>query len=155
VKLVAKYTSYFFEDWITVFLPKEWIVEIDEEEEDLLNIYSEVNPKGVMQISFFTKSNNLIDNYELALHHLDDFISQFNVDIDKDKDTYMTLQANDIVYALTNGIMDNRFIKIWVIVDDRRMLLATYISEKKTRELNIVDDIIYGIEFDNSKTILN
>ena len=154
---MAKYTSYFFEDWITVFLPKEWIVEVDEEEEDLLNIYSEVNPKGVMQISFFTKSNNLIDNYELALQHLDDFISQFNVDIDKDKDkdTYMTLQANDIVYALTNGIMDNRFIKIWVIVDDRRMLLATYISEKKTRELNIVDDIIYGIEFDNSKTILN
>lgn len=41
---------YQFDGWITIELPETWIYK---QEDDVLNIYSNVNPKGAIQISFF------------------------------------------------------------------------------------------------------
>ncbi|MDP4147217.1 MAG: hypothetical protein Q8936_22530 [Bacillota bacterium] len=72
---------YEFSGWFTLFLSEDWMVE---QEEDLLNVYSKVNPKGVLQFSFYKKSkNNQCKNDELALQHLNNFISQFNIIIDE------------------------------------------------------------------------
>jgi|GEM_PF-1504344 hypothetical protein len=135
---------YNFQGGFTVFLLKDWTIE---EENDLINVYSEVKPKGVLQISLYKKNNKYeVNDDELALQHLDRFIDQFNVIIDKN--TYKILETDDVIIATTEGVVENRFINIWVIVDEKRMVLATYNSKEKTKELSIVEDIIYGIEFD-------
>jgi hypothetical protein len=135
---------YNLNGWFIMFLPKDWTVEKDEE---LVTVYSEINPKGVVQFSLFKRDDiNQCNNDELAQHHLKNFISQFNVNIDENSN--MVLETDDFIIATATGYKENRFVKIWVIVEETRMLLVTYNSKKKTRELSIVDDIVYSIEFD-------
>jgi hypothetical protein len=137
---------YNFDGWFTIFLPEGWMVE---QEEDLLNVYSKVNPKGVLQFSLYKKNkDNQCNNDELALQYLNNFIAQFNVIIDEN--THMLLETDDFIIATTTGLRENRFLKIWVIVEETRVLLLTYNSLKKTRELSVVDDIVFGIEFDKT-----
>ena len=138
-----KENTYVFQDWFSLDLPENWEFE---REEQILNIYSTVKPKGVLQISFFiNEEKGSLD--DVAKLHLDNFISQFEIEIDIN--TYTTIESPDFVVATVCGSHKNSFIKIWIIVNSEKLLLVTYNSTKKSRELSKVDDIVYSVDFNN------
>lgn len=131
-----------FENMFSIILPDIWSCEVDE---SIFNCFSNVNPIGALQISFFRIEEN--ENLEeLAKNHLDRFVNQFNIDIDID--TYKVIEAPYYTIANTSGISEGDFIKIWVINNNEKMLLITYNSIEKTKELDIVDNIVYSINFE-------
>jgi len=136
-----KLIRYQFDGWITIELPETWIYE---QEEDILNIYSNVNPKSAIQISFFNISLD-ISREEIANNFIDKFIKQFGIEVDIN--TKMVIERDDYSISIVSGISEGRFIKIWCLAENKRALLITYNSLKKTREVGIADDIVYGIKF--------
>lgn len=137
----GKLVRYQFDGWITIELPETWAYE---QEDNILNIYSNVNSKGAMQISFF-KLNLEKSREEIANNFIEKFISQFGLDIDIN--TKMVIERDDYTIATTTGMSHGRFMKIWCLAQNKRALLITYNSLNKTREVNISDDIVYGIRF--------
>lgn len=132
---------YVFEDWFSVNLLPNWAFE---EDGDILNFYSTINPKGAIQVSFF-KNNETLSLEEVAVKYLNDFISQQDIEIIPE--TYKVIETPEYTIANTSGRSEEDFIKVWTIVNPKKMLLVTYISPKKTRELSQVDDIVYSINF--------
>lgn len=139
--LVDNGNIYRFGDWFSITLPNKWEFEFEEE---ILNIYSIVNPKGVLQISFYRNHNN--DALEdIAKNKLDNFIQQFLIEINNN--TYKIIETPSFVIANVSGKNNNDYIKVWIIVNEDKLLLITYNSATKTRELSKVDDIVYSIDF--------
>lgn len=60
------------------------------------------------------------------------------------------IEAPSLTVANASGEYDGEFIKVWTIVSDKKMLLATYISPNRTRELSTAEDIVYSINFDTN-----
>jgi hypothetical protein len=137
----VNYVNYKFDDWITIDLPETWVYKRDE---GILNIYSTLNPKGAVQISFYTVEIDMTRE-EIAEDFLQRFIEQFFIKVDIN--TKMILERNEYTISTATGDSDGRFIKVWCLVEGPRVLLITYNSSKKTRELSTVDDFIYGIKF--------
>ena len=132
-----------FEGWFSICMPDTWIYSI---EEDILTVYAAENGKGAIQISF----SHLLERDDslrvTAENHLNRFLNQFNVKTEEN--TYKVIEAPGFTLANASGEFDNEFIKVWTLVNEKKMLLVTYISPKKTRELSTVEDIIYSINFD-------
>ena len=133
---------YKFEGWFSLCMPETWEYTIDE---DMLTICSTKNAKGVIQVSFFHRKEIEESLKETAGKHLNRFLSQNGVIVEKN--TYKVIEAPNFTVANVAGEYDNEFIKIWTIVNEQKMLLVTYISPEKTRELSTVEDIIYSINF--------
>ena len=138
---MKKETRHIFDGWFSITLPGEWGYHNDEE---VLNIYSNKNALGVIQISFFHKDDSQ-DIIKIANDQLDRFINQYRINIDII--TRKILEAPSYTVANASGEYDGDFIKIWVLVNELKMLLITYISPKKSREISKVEDIIYSINF--------
>ncbi|WII35282.1 hypothetical protein [Paenibacillus thiaminolyticus] len=135
------YNQYSFDGWMTLELPTTWEYEQDD---DVINIFSSVNPKGALQISFY---NVDVDSSREEL--VDDFLQKFidNYTIDVDVNTKMILERDDYTIAVCAGYCDGRFIKVWCLAEDKRLLLITYNSQKKNREVSTANDIVYSIRF--------
>ena len=138
---MKKETRHIFDGWFSITLPGEWGYHNDEE---VLNIYSNKNAFGVIQISFFHKDDSQ-DIIKIANDQLDRFIAQYRINIDII--TRKILEAPSYTVAIASGEYNGDFIKIWVLVNELKMLLITYISPKKSREISKVEDIIYSINF--------
>lgn len=114
----------------------------------IIHIYSTVNPEGAIQISVYrlTEAEEKISRDKIAEHHLITFIEQNGIV----KNTNTVIEGPDKTIAIADGTLDGDFIKIWALVDQTctRLLIITYISEKKSRELSKVGDIVYSIFFD-------
>lgn len=133
--------TYQFEGWIQIDLPETWGYE---QEDDILNIYANIRPKGVLQISFYRI--DLEENREdIVSHFLDKFINKFDIEVDIN--TKMVLERDDYTIATTEGMQGGRFVKVWYVVEEKRMLLFTYNADKKTREVSTIEDIVYGTIF--------
>lgn len=124
-------------------MPGTWEYSIDE---DILTICSTKNAKGTIQISFFHRKELEESLRETAEKHLNRFLNQYDVSIEKN--TYKVIEAPSVIIANASGEYDGEFIKVWTVVNEKKMLLATYISPNKTRELSTAEDIIYSINFD-------
>lgn len=135
------YNQYNFDGWITLELPETWEYAQDD---DVINIYSSVNPKGALQISFY-KIDVDVSREELAEDFLQKFIDKYTVDVDVN--TRMILERDDYTISVCAGNCDSRFIKIWCVAENKRLLLVTYNSQKKNREVSTADDIVFGIKF--------
>lgn len=133
--------SYVFENWFSIDLPPMWNFEKDE---DLINFYSNINPKGAIQVSFF-KNRESIPVEEVAIKYLNKFINQQELEIVRE--TYKVIETSEFTIANVSGRVDDDFIKVWSIVNPDKLLLVTYISPKKSRELSQVEDIVYSINF--------
>jgi hypothetical protein len=133
---------HIFEGWFTIVLPDTWKYENDDA---VLNISSCKNPKGVIQISFFYNEETDEHLIETARRHLNRFIEQFKLIIDEN--SYKFIEAPNFTIANVSGISDEEFIKVWILVNNNKMLLISYISPQKTRELSIAEDIVYSINF--------
>lgn len=59
----------------------------------------------------------------------------------------MNLKTDNYTISQASGIADGRFIKVWCFAEKKKVLLVTYNSNKKTRESNTADYIVYGIQF--------
>jgi len=114
----------------------------------IIHIYSTVNPEGAIQISVYRliEAEEKISRDKIAEHHLITFIEQNGIV----KNTNTVIEGPDKTIAIADGTLDGDFIKIWALVDQTctRLLIITYISEKKSRELSKVGDIVYSIFFD-------
>jgi len=130
--MTQKVATYLFEGWFSIDIPDSWEYY---EEDQIINIYSSVNPKGAIQISVYrlTAEETKISRDKIAEHHLITFI-----------------EGPDKTIAIADGTLDGDFIKIWALVNQTctSLLIITYISEKKSRELSKVGDIVYSIFFD-------
>lgn len=135
--------KYVFEDWFSICMPETWEYSTDE---DILTICSTKNAKGTIQISFFHRKELEESLTETAEKHLNRFLNQYDVLIEKN--TYKVIETPSFIVANASGEYDGEFIKVWTVVNEKKMLLATYISPNKTRELSTVEDIIYSISFD-------
>jgi hypothetical protein len=135
--------TYTFDGWFTMDLPENWEYESDDEAA-VLNVYSTEDPQGALQISMY-KNKTDVEREELVTDLLERFLVQFNVEVDSN--TKMVIQRDDYTIATAYGISNGRFLKVWCLTDGTRSLLITYNSRKKTREVNIADDIVYGIRF--------
>lgn len=131
-----------FENWFTLALPETWEYQT---EDDLITICKSHNGNGVIQISGFYRTDRKEPLQDTAEYHLNHFINQFNVKIEDYSYKIMDLPRYTIANA--SGICEDDFIKIWVFVNEEKMLLVTYISPKKTKELSIAEEIIYSIQF--------
>ncbi len=85
----------------------------------------------------------------IAENHLNRFLTQYNVLVDIN--SYKIIEAPNYTVAIASGEYDGEFIKVWTVVNEKKMLLVTYISPNKTRELSKAEDIVYSISFDTSK----
>ncbi|BFH16807.1 hypothetical protein WJ0W_005038 [Paenibacillus melissococcoides] len=135
------YNQYSFVGWMTLELPTTWEYEQDD---DVINIFSSVNPKGALQISFYNVNLD-ISREELAEDFLQKFIDKYTIDVDVN--TKMILERDDYTIAVCEGYCDDRFIKVWCLAENKRLLLITYNSQKKNREVSTASDIVYGIRF--------
>ena len=136
--------KYMFEGWFSVCMPETWEYTIDE---DMLTICSMKNAKGVLQVSFFHRNEMVESLRESAEKHLNKFLSQYDVVVENN--TYKVIVAPNLTVANASGEYDSEFIKVWTIVNEDKMLLVTYISPNKTRELSTAEDIVYSINFDS------
>lgn len=135
--------KYMFEGWFSICMPETWEYSVDE---DILTICSTKNAKGTIQISFFHRKELEEGQRETAEKHLNRFLNQYDVSIENN--TYKVIEAPSFTVANASGEYDGEFIKVWTVVNEKKMLLATYISPSKTRELSTAEDIIYSINFD-------
>lgn len=132
---------------ISILLPEKWEIYEDEE---LFNIHSKVNPKGVIQVSIYKRINFEISLDEIAQDYCDRFIDQFSINVDIN--TKMLLKTDNYTISQATGTGDGRFVKVWCFAEKRKVLLVTYNSDKKTREVSSVDNIVYSIQFNNGKS---
>lgn len=135
--------KYIFDDWFSILLPDDWTYE---ENEYTISIYNTKNPKGAIQISLYDRTDPGIPRSKLVKDELERFLNQFDVRFDVN--TKKVIDAPNFTLANASGICDGDFIKVWTIVNDKKFLLITYNSPKKTRELSTVDNIIYSISFE-------
>jgi hypothetical protein len=133
---------YEFENWFSIRLPENWEYN---SEEDIINVYSKKNPQGALQISLFNRSADNATLRDTAMNNLNSFITKFNIDLDKN--TIKSIQTDKFVIANASGICEDRFIKVWFLVNQIKMLLVTYNSKKKNRELSTAENIVYSIDF--------
>lgn len=144
--MVKDKKSYMFDEWFMLSIPEVWEYEIDE---DILNVYSNENPEGAIQISFFHNKDEERDLKRMAEKHLNSFIKQSEISVDKG-DCNMIEDTESVTFSVSGTFSDGDFVKSWVMVDLKRLLIITYISERKTKELKIAEDIVSSIKFDNS-----
>lgn len=137
-----KEIKHLFEGWFSVTMPENWNYDIDE---DILNIYSIDNAKGTIQVSFFHRKELEESLRKTAEKHLNRFVTQHNIKIEIN--TRKVIEAPCYTVANTSGEYDGEFIKVWTVVNEQKMLLITYISPKKTRELSTAENIVYSINF--------
>lgn len=135
-----------FEGWFSICMPETWEYSIDEE---ILTICSTKNAKGTIQISFFHRKELEESLRETAERNLNRFLNQYDVTLEKN--TYKVIEAPCHTVANASGEYDSEFIKVWTVVNKQKMLLVTYISPKKNRELSTAEDIVYSINFDTGK----
>jgi len=138
-----KFNLIKFSGWISIDLPESW--EYDTEE-DIINIYSQKKPKGVLQLSFYTRKDKNESEENIAVSHLNSFIKQFNI-ISNELDLSIIETPSHTIAGII-GSVDGAFIKLWVLVNFEKMIIGTYNSDKKTSELSTVDDIMYSINFE-------
>jgi len=142
VPRIESYIEYSLGERITILLPENWEIYEDEE---IYNINAKNNPKGVIQVSVYNRINHDMSLEEIAQDLVDRFVEQFSICVDIN--TKMVLQTDNYSISQVTGIGDGRFVKIWCFAEKNKVLLVTYNSDKKTREVSTVDNIIYSIQF--------
>lgn len=141
-KLAKKEVQVLFDEWFTINIPESWTYDV---EEDLLSIAASKNPKGIIQISYFNRKDKGVSEVESSKTHLKRFIRQYEIDAEEGKIT--SIEGKDYVIANISGIDEGHFIEAWSIVNKDKLLLVTYGSPKKTRELEVAEKIVYSINF--------
>ena len=141
---IGNLIKYNLGEEITILLPEKWEMYKDE---DLFNIYSKVKPKGAIQVSVYNRINFEKSLDEIAQDSCDRFIDQFSISIDIN--TKMILKTDNFTISQATGTGDGRFIKVWCFAENKKVLIVTYNSDKKTREVSTADNIVYSIQFNN------
>jgi len=139
--------KYLFEGWFSIYIPETWEYSVDE---DLLTIHSKTNAQGVLQISFFHRKEIEESIRDTADKHINKFLDQYDVLVDVN--TYKIIESPYHIVATASGSYEGEFIKVWTIVNENKMLLVTYISPNKSKELSKATDIVYSINFDTRET---
>lgn len=143
---IESYIDYNLGEETIISLPENWEIYEDKE---VYNISSKNKPKGVIQISVYNRLNFGISLEEIAQDLVDRFVEQFSICVDIN--TKMVLETDNYTISQVTGTDDGRFIKIWCFAEKKKILLVTYNSDKKTRELSTADNIVYSIQFINKE----
>jgi hypothetical protein len=134
--------KYIFDGWFSINIPEEWEYSVDE---DLLTIYSKENAQGVIQISFFHRKMGKESIRSIAEKHLNKFLTQYNVSTDIND--CKVIESPNHTVATTCGECEEEFIKVWTIINEKKMLLVTYLNPNKTKELSKAEEIVDSIIF--------
>ena len=129
------------EDYLSYEIPENWTAE---ENDDNLLIY---NPdgNGAVTVSFF----NILDSSAF----LDEYVSIFAKNfIDKNNikmhsPLILLTKEGKTVLSGTGTDSDGWFIKLWVVAGYPKIVFATYLSERKNKEVKICDSIIKSMKF--------
>lgn len=128
-------------DYLSYEFPKNWTAE---EDDDNLLIY---NPdgNGSVTVSFF----NILDSSVFLDEYVSIFAKKF---IDKNNikmhsPLILLTKEGKTVLSGTGTESDGWFIKLWVVAKYPKIVFATYLSERKNREVKICDSIIESMKF--------
>jgi len=130
-----------YNEYLKYELPDNWCAENDKEN---LLIYNP-NGRGALTVSFF----NILDVEETLDEQISILAKKF---IDRNKINLhaplilFNKEGKTILYGMgTTG--DGWFVKIWVVAKKPKIILATYQSERKSREVKLCDQIINSFQF--------
>lgn len=121
-------------------IPPKWIVD---EKEDVTLIYKE-GGKGIIQLDSY-KDEDEKDILEKVQSILSDIKKEEKIK-ENGCDIINIYNSNRRRASSTGKTDNNKFIKAWVIIEDDNVVIAKYISDKKTREIKYVDKIVDSIE---------
>jgi hypothetical protein len=129
-------------DYLNYEVPSNWVIE---EDDDTTSIY-DINGDGALTLSFFT----VIELEKSFTEHISMMASKYinnnHIKLQNPLILNGTKKNKTVLYG-TGINADNWFIKIWLVAKLPKIVFATYYSEKKTSEVNIVDKIIDSFRF--------
>ena len=129
-------------NYINYELPMNWCAE---ENGDSLFIYNP-NGNGAMTLSFY----NMLEVMETLDEQISimakKFIEQNKIVIHTPLIIYGSKETKTTLYG-TGTTPDNWFIKLWIIAKQPKIVLITYQSEKKSKEVKKCDSIVESMEF--------
>ncbi len=139
-----KYNTIKHDDYLTYSIPQSWIND-DNDEDGIVTIYEE-DGIGTLTMSFYTvmyDPGSLIDFVGKIERET---AAQSNIKLSS---TGMIFLARDGKHtSAIDGVLDDgALVKLWVVAKGRRFIVATYIYEKKTKEYDVMDEIIKSMTF--------
>ena len=130
-------------DYVKYEIPNDWSVE---EENDTTSIYYNYG-EGALTISYYTYIKNKDELKEQIVNMAKDFIDKNSVRL---RNSLVLGCLNNKMYIYGEGrTNDDWYIKIWVIASCPKILLISYQSENKTKEIKTIEKIVDSFCFLN------
>jgi len=129
-------------DYLTYDLPEKWCAE---EMDDSIVIY-DPRGKGAMTVSFFsvTEEKQMLENRVCVMAK--SFLEQNRIKTDGSLIVSRSDSGKITLYG-TGVTPENGFVKLWITAQYPRVVLATYNSRKKSREVKKFDTLVDSMEF--------
>ena len=133
----------YHKDYVKYEIPNDWSVE---EENNTTSIYYNYG-EGALTISYYTSIKNKDELEEQIANMAKDFIDRNSVRL---RNSLVLGCLNNNMYIYSEGhTNDNWYIKIWVIASYPNILLISYQSENKTKEIKTIEKIVDSFCFLN------
>ena len=122
-------------------IPLHWIAE---EDSDTLAVY-DPDGEGAMTASFYNMlADRSIDEQITVMAKK--FTEQNAITVDKSM-FFIHGGAEKTVLHATGITQDKWFVKLWVVAKKPKIVMITYQSQKKTKEIEICDAIVESMHF--------
>lgn len=142
-RLGKKQINYSVEDWFDITFPDSWKCKL---EEDIFTLVAGRGSKGIIQISYFKRTDTEEDFSKVALAHLNRFLNQYDI-ISKERPKIMKEENQSVAKVL--GEDDGQFVEVWTFISKGTVLVATYVSASITKEASVAEKIISSIMLQN------
>ena len=127
---------------LTFEVPDDWVVE---DEDGIRSIFNE-DGEGAITVSIY-RIEKLEENIEKKIKDMAvECITNNNIKIEKKVEVIAFNEQEAVVYARGKA-PDGWFVKLWVVASFPTVIVITYWSEEKTKELDIVDKIVESFKF--------
>ena len=145
--------THYHRDIFKYEVPDGWYVGYEQE---YLQIYNEEDGLGALTASFYVNLKRFKRTTAIAENMAKSFIDQYHVELFHPMKWHKISDKTNVLIG--EGIKGDSYIKIWVIVDHLRIVVATYFSEQHfdknhnlspelTSEVAIFDTIINSVTF--------
>ena len=127
---------------LTFEVPDDWVVE---DEDGIRSIFNE-DGEGAITMSFYriVKLEATIEKQikDMALKYIHDA----NIKVEKEPEIVISNIEKSVICTMGKAL-DGWFVKLWVVASFPTIIVITYWSEEKTKELDIVDKIVESFKF--------
>lgn len=127
---------------ILINIPNNWFTEQNSE---TISIF-DPNGKGAVTLSFTTANNDFEFSAEYMRKNFDENIARGKIKLEKSVEVDMKNPQRVILTGMGKN-EDNWLIKFYLLSNSKTMVLVTYYTLEKTKEIKIVDKMIDTINF--------